>query len=342
MAESSSKKSQRAHADENEAGREYRRYVLREEEERVGPPDVLLDVPELRVDSIHLELDDLDAHVALKANVLNLVTLSVGVDAHLSSAKLDIRGVEAEVLLKARLDHVVAIVDRLMTTIDRNPELIEGLSKAVSELGEGADRAVDRTGDALKDVGGGAQAAVEDVGKGAGHAVGDVGKGAGQAVGDVGKRAGGVGKRAGGVAKRAGRDVGKRAGGAVGSVGQSAGRAAGNRDQIIRGSAEQAGARQNGGTHTATPATVAKEVAKLVARELGHAASDEARDLSLAAARKVSELRGRREQRRAEKQRVTAGAARLAKELGIDIADIEGTGTDGRITAKDVRAAERT
>ena len=29
-----------------------------------GPPDVLLDVPELRVDLIHFELDDLDAHLA--------------------------------------------------------------------------------------------------------------------------------------------------------------------------------------------------------------------------------------------------------------------------------------
>src|SRR5215203_1142535 len=96
---------------DNDADREYRRYERREEEDRVGPPDVLLDVPELKVDLIHFELDDLDAHVALKANVLNLVKLNVGLDVHLSRVKLDIKGVEAEVLLKAHLDHVTAIVD---------------------------------------------------------------------------------------------------------------------------------------------------------------------------------------------------------------------------------------
>src|SRR5215207_1903873 len=94
----------------NDADREYRRYVQREEQDRAGPPDVLLDVPELKVDLIHFELDDLDAHVALKAKVLNLVKLNVGLDVHLSRVKLDIKGVQVELVLKARLDHVSAIV----------------------------------------------------------------------------------------------------------------------------------------------------------------------------------------------------------------------------------------
>ena len=50
---------------QNDADREYRKYERREERDPVGPPDVLLDVPELKVESIHLELDELDAHVAL-------------------------------------------------------------------------------------------------------------------------------------------------------------------------------------------------------------------------------------------------------------------------------------
>ncbi|MBV9006717.1 MAG: hypothetical protein JO181_18770, partial [Solirubrobacterales bacterium] len=145
-----------------------------------------MDVPELRVDSIHFELEDLDAHVALKARVLNLIKLNVGIDVHLSRVKLDIKGVEAELVLKARLEHVTAIVDRLMTTLDRNPELVKGLAKAVSDVGKGAGEAVGKTGDAAKDVGKGAQSALGDVGQGAGQAVGQVGQGAGQAVGDVG------------------------------------------------------------------------------------------------------------------------------------------------------------
>ena len=208
----------------NDSQLEYRRYVQREEQDPAGPPDVLLDVPELRLDSLHFELDDLDAHVALKAKVLNLVKLNVGVDVHLSRVKLDIKGVEAQVVLKARLDHVAAIVDRLMTSLDRNPELVKGLSRAVSEIGQGAGEAVDKTGDAVGEIGQGAEGALKDVGKGAGEATGDIGQGAGQAVGDIGQ---GAGQAVG--------DIGQGAGQAVGDVGQGAGQAVGNLDQLVGG-----------------------------------------------------------------------------------------------------------
>ena len=90
----------------------------------------------------------------------------------------------------------------------------------------------------------------------------------------------------------------------------------------------------------AKPSALAKEMAKIVAREIGHAASDEARDLGLAATRKVRELGERREQRRADKYQATEAAVRMADELGIDLADIDGTGSEGRITVKDVREAQ--
>ena len=215
-----------------EADREYRKYERREEEDRTGPPDVLLDVPELKVDLIHLELDDLDAHVALKAQVLNLVRLDVGVDVHLSRVKLDIKGVQAEVVLKARLDHVAAIVDRLMTSLDRNPELVKGLGRAVSEVGRGAGAAVEETGEAAKEVGKGAGAALEGVGRGAGAATGDIGEAAGQAVADVGRAAGqatgDLDRLVGGVgqaAVQAGRGAGQAAGQPNGGGPAVAGRA---------------------------------------------------------------------------------------------------------------------
>jgi hypothetical protein len=352
---------QQARREINDADREYRKYAREEEQDRAGPPDVLLDVPELRVDSIHFELDDLSAHVALKARVLNLVKLNVGIDVHLSRVKLDIKGVEAELVLKARLEHVAAIVDRLMTSLDRNPELVKGLSRAVSDIGQGAGDAVDKTGDAAKDVGKGARSALTDVGKGAGEATGDIGEGAGQAVGDVGQ---GAGQAVG--------DVGQGAGQAVGDVGQGAGQAVGNVDQLVGGVGQtlgqagqgvgqagqgvgQAGqgatqalgglgqgpAQANGGAAAGgSPGALAKEAAKMAAREIGQAASDEARDLGLAATRKVRELGERREQRRAEKHRATAAARRVADQLGIDLARLEGTGSEGRITLKDVRQAQ--
>ncbi len=368
-----SRPAERARQSENDSSREYRRFVSREESDPGGPPDVLLDVPELRIDLIHFELDDLDAHLAVKANVLNLVKLNVGIDVHLSRVKLDVKGVEVEAVLKARLDHVTAVVDRLMTSLDRNPELVEGLSRAISEVGKGAGEAVDKTGDAAKEVGKGAEGAIEDVGQGAGQAVGDVGEGAGQAVGDVGQ---GAGQAVG--------DVGQGAGQAVGDVGQGAGQAAGNLDQLVGGAGQtlgqlgqgagqavggvgqevgqlgqaatgalggggqsgqggqqngggQAGGQGNGGAPGTGPGDLAKVVVKTVAQEIRHAASDEARDIGLAATRKVRELGERREQRRAEKHNATDAALRIADELGVDLAHIEGTGSGGRITVKDVQ-----
>jgi e3 binding domain len=341
---------QQARREQNDANREYRRYVGHEEQDPTGPPDVLLDVPELRIDSLHFELDDLDAHVALKARVLNLVKLNVGVDVHLSRVKLDIKGVEAEVVLKARLDHVTAIVDRLMTSLDRNPELVKGLARAVSEVGQGAGQAVDKTGDAAKDVGKGAQSALKDVGQGAGEATGDIGEGAGQAVGDVGQ---GAGQAVGDVGQGAGQAAGNLdqvvggVGQTVGQVGQGAGQALGGAGQALGGAGQggqpqiQNGAPQQAQADDGAPSggALAKEVAKMVARELGHAASEEARDLGLAASRKVRELGERREQRRADKYQATEAALRAADELGVDLAELEGTGSEGRITVNDVRAA---
>jgi hypothetical protein len=353
-----SRLAERARRSENVSDREYRRYESREESDPGGPPDVLLDVPELRVDLIHFELDDLDAHLAVKANVLNLIKLNVGIDVHLSRVKLDIKGVEAEAVLKARLDHVTAIVDRLMTSLDRNPELVEGLSRAISEVGQGAGEAVDETGDAAKDIGKGAEGALQDVGQGTGQAVGDVGEGAGHAVGDVGQ---GAGQAVGDLGQGAGQAAGNLdqlvggAGQTLGQLGQGAGQAVGGGEQALplggAGQAAQGGGQNGGPTQNqadgqpdggmpgaAAPGGLAKVVVKTAAREIREAASDEARDLGLAATRKLRELGERREQRRAEKHNATDAALRLADELGVDLADVEGTGKGGRITVKDVQA----
>ncbi len=77
----------------------------------------------------------------------------------------------------------------------------------------------------------------------------------------------------------------------------------------------------------------------MVAKEIGAAASDEAKDLGLAATRKVLELGERRRQKRAEKQNATEAALRQASELGIDLDEIEGSGAEGRITVRDVKQA---
>jgi pyruvate/2-oxoglutarate dehydrogenase complex dihydrolipoamide acyltransferase (E2) component len=146
--------------------------------------------------------------------------------------------------------------------------------------------------------------------------------GAGQTLGQLGQGAGQVGQGATGALGGAG----QAAQGATQNGGSDQGQADGQQDGGI-----PAGAGSGG---------LAKEVAKTVAREIRHAASDEARELGLVATRKVRGLAERREQRRADKYNVTETALRVADELGIDLADVEGTGNEGRITVKDVRHAQ--
>jgi hypothetical protein len=198
---------------------EYEDYVLAERDSDSEQPDVLLDAPVVKVDELNLEVEELRARVSLQAEVLDLLRLHVGADVFIGQVGLEIKGVEAQALLKVRLDNVARILDRVLTTIDRNPQLLEGLvegtGQAIAELGEGAGSAVEEVGEgagsAVEDVGEGAGSAVEDVGEGAGSAVEDVGEGAGSAVEDVGesakRTAQGAAGTAGKVAGRAGKTV---------------------------------------------------------------------------------------------------------------------------------------
>jgi hypothetical protein len=97
-------------------------------------PDVLLDVSELEVDRITLEVERLRAHVSILAELANLLSLSVGVDARLEGVKLEIEGVEAKVLLKVRLKHVRAILEKALDTIAEHPEILRILARSLSGL----------------------------------------------------------------------------------------------------------------------------------------------------------------------------------------------------------------
>lgn len=113
-------------------------------------PDVLLDVPELTVDEIRLAVDGLDADLSLRARLANLLQLDAGVRVHLEGVELDITGVSAEALLKVRLEKLVQILDRALTTIDRNPQLIDALARSAGVTLDDVHRlaapVVDQTG----------------------------------------------------------------------------------------------------------------------------------------------------------------------------------------------------
>lgn len=303
-------------------------------------PDVIVDIPVVKVDEIHFELDDLEARVALHAEVLDLVKLSVGVHVELGKVELNIKGVEAQALLRARLDHVTAIIDRVLTTLDRNPEVLQSIAHTLEPVGEGAGKAVGEVGE-------GANKAVGQIGEGANKAVGQIGEGAGSAVEDVGEGAGGAVEDVGEGAEGAVKDVGGGAGKAVGQAGEGANQALGQVGALGQLAGGGGGGGGNGGEGNGggnggegvSGGQIAKQVAKLIAKEVATAAGDEAKELGLAASHKAMELGERRRQKRAAKHNATEAALRKAEESGLDIDDVEGTGAEGRVTVHDVEKA---
>ncbi len=125
-----------------------------------GTPAFLLDVPVLNIDEIDLEVEDLRAHISLRAELASFVKINVGVDLYLDKVKLDIKGLEAQALLKINLDKVLGTLDRALESINMNPQI---LNEAVQDVNPAAGGAAGdasqstRESDRIEQAGGGAQ-----------------------------------------------------------------------------------------------------------------------------------------------------------------------------------------
>jgi hypothetical protein len=107
--------------------------------------DVILEVPELSVDSIGLTVQDVRAHVSLDANAMNFVQITAGVDVGIRKVQLSISGVMAEAYLYVDLDNVARIVDRVVATLDRNPQILTQVLTAVDTTVNAATAPLTRT-----------------------------------------------------------------------------------------------------------------------------------------------------------------------------------------------------
>jgi hypothetical protein len=185
-----------------------------------GEPDVVVDIHKVKVDEIYVDVEHLEAHLTLRASLANLLQVVAGVHVHLGKAEVDITGVEAEALMEVRLENLYDILDRALTTLDRNPEILESL--------------VDSADNAVGDIGNLGRKAL-----GSGGAVG-------QAAGGLGQAAGGLGQ---GLSQTAGQAVGgvaQMAGGAGGQAGQAGNQAAEQAGDATQGLEQEAAGGQNG------------------------------------------------------------------------------------------------
>jgi len=104
-------------------------------------PDLSLDVPSLEVEELNLDVENLRARISLQAELADMVKLNVGLEADVDKVKLEAKGVEAQVLLKAGLDNVRAILSQALDALDNNPQILEDLLRT-SEETAGSERAL--------------------------------------------------------------------------------------------------------------------------------------------------------------------------------------------------------
>ena len=117
----------------------------RDRGESAGDPDLQLDVPALSVEEIDLEVENLQVHLSIQADLADLVKIKVGLDAELGELKLGIKGVEAQLQLKARLDNVRAVFSEVLASLEHNPRFFrEPMStEALDETGDVSVRSAD-------------------------------------------------------------------------------------------------------------------------------------------------------------------------------------------------------
>ncbi len=154
---------------------EYNGYMA-DQNERLGgdDPDVVLDVPVLKIEEIELEVDDLKTHISLKAELADLVKINIGIDAYLDNVKLSLKGVEAQAMLRITSQRVLDTLDRVLETIDRNPRVLGGAVQSVGPT-DAARRKADELGVDLSSVRGtgfGGRVVVKDVNRAAKQAQG--------------------------------------------------------------------------------------------------------------------------------------------------------------------------
>jgi pyruvate/2-oxoglutarate dehydrogenase complex dihydrolipoamide acyltransferase (E2) component len=106
-------------------------------------PDLTLDIPSLGVEELNLDVENLRARVSLHAELADMVKLSVGVEADVDKVKLEAKGVEAQLLLKAGLSNVRAILAQALDAIDNNPGILEDLLRTSGETSGSSGRALE-------------------------------------------------------------------------------------------------------------------------------------------------------------------------------------------------------
>ena len=100
-------------------------------------PHVLLDIPNLSIEQLTVDVTNLQVHLAVDAQLANLLHLTAGADARIDNVRIDLRGVRAQATLIVRLDNVRAIIEP--DTADAGQQPADRRAIAVDRRQHGGD-----------------------------------------------------------------------------------------------------------------------------------------------------------------------------------------------------------
>lgn len=280
-------------------------------------PTFMLDVPVLNIDELDLEVNDLKAHVSLRAELANLVKINVGVDVYLDKVKLDIKGLEAQALLTVQLDRVLGTLDRALEAINNNPQI---LNEVVQDL----DSAVGGT-----------------TGRGASQGAREREQNVDSAplLEDIAGQVGETTRQSGDVSARLTNETADEIGWAVDGSGNATETPPDKSDEVA--SEEKTGSLAD----LRIEEEYVDEHGRIVGRardESGNVVEEVLDQEGEVLAHNVSEeVEGRESESEDIEADATEAARRKADELGVKLPDIKGTGSGGRILVRDVEEASR-
>ena len=290
-------------------------------------PTFMLDVPVLNIDELDLEVNDLKAHVSLRAELANLVKINVGVDVYLDKVKLDIKGLEAQALLRVQLDRVLGTLDRALEAINNNPQIL-------SEVVQDVDSAVEDTGG---DVSQEARESEQNVDSA-------------PQLEDIAGQVGETTQRTGDVSDRATDETRQAAGGLLDRTANEQDwtvDGSGNAVETPRDKSDEVDSEEKTGSlaDLRIEEEYVDEQGRIVGRardESGNVVEEVLDDEGEVLAHNVSEeVEDRESEGEAIEADATEAARRKADDLGVKLSDIKGTGSGGRILVRDVEKASR-
>ena len=286
----------------------------REEQADDDTPTLLLDVPVLKVDEINLEVEDLRAHVSLRAELADLEKINVGVDIYLDKVKLDIKGLEAQALLKIKLDRVLGTLDRALGAIDTNPQILNRVvEQDVDSIPQRAQDAAGQVSEAAQRTGDVSDQVTYETERAAGSPLDETDDEVGRTVQRAGDESGNMADMAGDGLAESSEVEGEEPTGALAGV-QIEEEYIDERGRIVGRGRDESGN---------VVEEVLNEEGDVLDPSMPEGEDQESED----------EDDGKLD--------ATDAARRKANELGVKLSDVRGTGSSGRVLVKDVERAVR-